>query len=216
MASFASSDHFSHAYPCEHSRWVRTSSYWIQDDRTAPFSSPSGSSNHFDTPEESTSFKTPSGSGEDEFNNHKDSDHSINSQDRSEGFPFTHETINPAVLTLGHPSSGSQDNLFTQSSSTFSGMRSTLGIAQPKRDSRVEEQGIGSPFRDADRRFSDRRCKSNPAESLPDRTKWQNSALRNMFEQHCLRTGWQPPARLFPQPMSHSEIIVRRSSVNLD
>lgn len=162
MTPFAYSLDFSYAYPGEHSRQLDPPGSSNQHNQATPFSSSSGSSNHFDTPDESTSCKTTSGSGEDEFNNHNNS---INSQGFSEGFPSDHGTINPAMLTLGYPSSGSQDIVFTQSSSTSSGTRSTQDVAQPTEDSMVEGQGgMSSPYGEAvwgdlNRRFQSKPCR---------------------------------------------------------
>lgn len=164
MTPFAFSDDGHHVYSCEHSHWVESSSYATQDDQVTPLSSGDGSSNHFDTPEESMSLKMSSGSGEDDFNAHGNLDDSTNHQHASQGFPFSLETIDPALLTIRHPGSGGQDEFFTPSRSSASGMGSTQDMSQPREYSRPDhEEGMdpqlgGVYWENIDRTFRFKTC----------------------------------------------------------
>ena len=137
MALLAYSDDNPYAYSRGDSQWTEAPSFSTQDDWVMAFASGSDHSNHIDTPDGPVSRYTPSGSGEDELKTHLDSQNSTVSQQSSQEFLFNQATINPAMLILGPPGFCSQDQGFSQSTSTGSGINIAQDASQPN--------GVGMP-----------------------------------------------------------------------
>lgn len=159
MASFPPADGSLCPYPREHPQWALNPGTATQDDQERPLSSGDGSSNYFDTPEESISSNMSFGTREDEFHNpYGHSDDSISNRYAPQGLPTNFETtINPACLILGHQDSDGQGGFCTPSSSSASEMTSTQDISPSGEDGGPSHQEMGSQLRSASREDIGRR-----------------------------------------------------------
>lgn len=148
MTSFTGADGSLCPYPREHPQWVPNPGSATQFEQVTPLSSGRGSSNYFDTPEESVSFNMSFESGGDELDPHGHSDNSMNHWHAAQRFLSPLNTINPACLDLRHQDSEGQDGFFTPSSSSASAIRSTQDLSLPREDGRSNQQEIDPQLED--------------------------------------------------------------------